>query len=239
MGDMRFAGCGATAVCDGRSVAEVYMTEDGRVEARATSIEYAPLLHELLDGIEDALATLPECEMDEELFDEFIRSVGDRCFVGKKDRAGFDAWTGGVFRTGRGEEDAMLDVAEDDLRGVDFDNARELGAFGEELAIRYLMGRGLEVVDRNVRTSYGEADIVCRDRGDVVLVEVKTRMGCEAVPEESVDERKMRRYRNMMLDYLSHNDNSSNVRFDVIGVNVKPSHTAHIRHFQGVVGWEG
>jgi len=239
MEDLRFAGCGATAVCDGAAVAEVHMNEDGRVEAYAESIEYAPLLHELLDGIESALVTLPPCGLDEELFDEFIKSVGDRCFAGDDDAAGFDAWTVRAGRGSRHKDETDVEVPQSGHEDLDFANTRELGAFGEELAIKYLKSRGLEVLDRNVRTSYGEADIVCRDRGDVVLVEVKTRMGSDAVPEESVDERKLRRYRNMLLDYLCHHDNAGTVRFDVVGVNVRPTHTAHIRHYQGIVGWEG
>ena len=239
MGELRFAGCGATALADGKAVAEIYMHEDGSVEASACDIEYAPLLHELLDGIESALVAVPPCALDEELFEEFIRSVGVRCFPDGEERAGFDVWSALGERGVKDRSESVLDLDGDLFEGVDFSNTRELGALGEAIAVKYLGDRGVEIVGRNVRTAYGEADIVCKDRGDTVLVEVKTRMGTETTPEESVDDRKMRRYRNMLLDYLRNNENDCNVRFDVIAVNVKHAHLAHIRHFQGILGWEG
>ena len=52
----------------------------------------------------------------------------------------------------------------------------ELGVRGEQAAARYLAARGWEILERNWRCPYGEADIVARDvDGTIVLVEVKTR----------------------------------------------------------------
>ena len=56
------------------------------------------------------------------------------------------------------------------------DPRRQLGARGEELAARHLEARGLEVVERNFRTRYGELDIVARDARFLVFCEVKTRV---------------------------------------------------------------
>jgi putative endonuclease len=49
------------------------------------------------------------------------------------------------------------------------------GAAGEELAARYLTGRGLRVVERNFRVRGGEIDLICRDGQTVVFVEVRLR----------------------------------------------------------------
>ena len=56
-----------------------------------------------------------------------------------------------------------------------------LGAHGEEIAARELLGLGFSVLARNWRPATGkglprgEIDIIARDRGELVIVEVKTR----------------------------------------------------------------
>jgi putative endonuclease len=46
------------------------------------------------------------------------------------------------------------------------------GAWGEELALRYLTQRGYELVERNYRTRYGELDLILRDEDSLVLVQM-------------------------------------------------------------------
>ena len=48
---------------------------------------------------------------------------------------------------------------------------RVLGLAGEHLAERELARRGLQVVARNVRTRFGEIDLVCRDARGYTFVE--------------------------------------------------------------------
>ena len=51
------------------------------------------------------------------------------------------------------------------------------GAWGEELALRYLTQQGYELVERNYRTRYGELDLVLRHQDTLVFAEVKLRRG--------------------------------------------------------------
>lgn len=53
--------------------------------------------------------------------------------------------------------------------------AKELFHLGEDLAANYLVGKGLEIVARNYRTTQGEVDIIACDAHNLVFVEVKTR----------------------------------------------------------------
>ena len=72
--------------------------------------------------------------------------------------------------------------------------ALELGRIGEELAAAALEAHGLEIVERNVRTPFGEIDIVARDRDGLVFVEVKTRSSAGAgQPYDAVDRPKRER----------------------------------------------
>jgi putative endonuclease len=52
-----------------------------------------------------------------------------------------------------------------------------LGKRGEDLAADYLRGAGLSIVERNWRCALGEIDVIARDGGETVFVEVKTRAG--------------------------------------------------------------
>ena len=49
------------------------------------------------------------------------------------------------------------------------------GARAEALAARYLVAQGLAIVARNFRTRFGEIDLIARDRGVLVFVEVRLR----------------------------------------------------------------
>lgn len=51
---------------------------------------------------------------------------------------------------------------------------RELGLAGERLAARRLRRGGARVLGRRVRSPHGELDLVVRERGTLVVVEVKT-----------------------------------------------------------------
>ncbi len=104
---------------------------------------------------------------------------------------------------------------------------RSLGREGEERAARHLEARGYQIVARNVRAARVEIDLVARDRGVVVFVEVKTRrrgarqaFGRHASAAEAVDERKQARLRRGAAAWLAEHPESRRgrrgVRFDVI-----------------------
>lgn len=52
-----------------------------------------------------------------------------------------------------------------------------IGAAAEQRAAQFLAARGLAVVARNFRVRGGEIDLVCRDGGATVFVEVRSRAG--------------------------------------------------------------
>lgn len=68
-----------------------------------------------------------------------------------------------------------------------------LGEFGEELAAKFLIEKGYQILHRNVLFRYGEIDIIARDVDEIVFVEVRTRtIGKLAPPETTIGSRKLR-----------------------------------------------
>lgn len=72
-------------------------------------------------------------------------------------------------------------------------NTRRIGAQQEERAADYLRQQGMEILERNFRNRQGEIDIIGRQDGYLVFVEVKYRSGSRCgLPSEAVDLRKQR-----------------------------------------------
>ena len=95
-----------------------------------------------------------------------------------------------------------------------------LGIAAENLACAALVERGYEVLARRYRTRSGEIDIVARDRGTLVFVEVKGRASERCgPPAEAVTWRKQRRIASMARWYLAeHRLHGKLCRFDVVTV---------------------
>jgi putative endonuclease len=111
----------------------------------------------------------------------------------------------------------------------------ELGARGEQIAVAYLTDTGLRVLDRNWRCREGELDIVARDGDALVFCEVKTRRGVGyGHPVEAVTSAKQRRLRTLAQRWLAaHDDHAPDLRFDVVGVLVRPNRPALVTHLRG------
>ena len=116
------------------------------------------------------------------------------------------------------------------------DPRRALGRYGERLAARYLLDRGLAVVDRNWRCSHGEIDLVARDGDCLVFCEVKTRRSQRfGAPVEAVDRRKAARLRRLAAAWLQdHDEHPARIRIDVIGILRPAEGRAVVRHLKGV-----
>jgi len=94
------------------------------------------------------------------------------------------------------------------------------GRLGEACAVDYLVRRGYEIVAQNYRKPFGEIDIIARERGTLVFIEVKTRRSRGfGDPSAAVDVRKQRQLSRIAQDYLvQHRLGDSAARFDVVGV---------------------
>ena len=100
-------------------------------------------------------------------------------------------------------------------------NLRSDGAFYEEKAACYLKDRGLEIIERNVRSRSGEIDIIARDEDAFVFIEVKYRSGDGAGdPAEAVGPLKQKTIRRQALYWMAKKglDDLTPCRFDVVSI---------------------
>jgi putative endonuclease len=96
----------------------------------------------------------------------------------------------------------------------------ELGAKGEDLAIRYLKKRGYRIIERNYRIKLGEIDVIAEQGDDLVFIEVKTRSDTTfGSPFESITAQKQQQLSKVALEYICRKKCYGRpARFDVVGI---------------------
>ena len=97
--------------------------------------------------------------------------------------------------------------------------AEKLGRKGEKKAVSFLKRSGYKIMERNLKTPFGEVDIVAR-KGDVVaFVEVKTRLTDSfGTPNEAVTSERRSRYIRAAKFYYANREIDCVLRFDIIEV---------------------
>jgi Predicted endonuclease distantly related to archaeal Holliday junction resolvase len=108
---------------------------------------------------------------------------------------------------------------------MDRDLRKETGKRGEDLAVAHLKKAGYRIIERNYRCTLGEIDIVAKDDGDLVFVEVRSvkseRFG---EPQESIGIEKRKKLSRLSLYYLQDKGlDDCNARFDIVSVKMLPS----------------
>jgi len=98
---------------------------------------------------------------------------------------------------------------------------QQLGKLGEDIARAALTDRGYAILATRHRTRFGEIDIVARDGGVLVFVEVKARRSARhGGAIEAISPGKRRRVAAMALDYLAWTGNlEAPCRFDVVAID--------------------
>lgn len=100
-------------------------------------------------------------------------------------------------------------------------NKRKIGTAYEQKAGEYLKEHGYEILEYNFRCRMGEIDIVAKQGGYLVFVEVKYRTDTHTgEPEEAVNWQKQRKISKVAMYYcLTHGYGTSTpCRFDVVAV---------------------
>ena len=114
---------------------------------------------------------------------------------------------------------------------------KELGDWGEQIAVDYLISNNIKVIGQNIRTSYGEIDILGQKDGIIIFFEVKTRRTEEfGNPEDAVNYKKREHMRNSALDFMQSNpDLEMDWRIDVIAIFVGGKDKFQIRWVKNAI----
>lgn len=112
-------------------------------------------------------------------------------------------------------------------------NNRELGNVGEDIACKYLVKSGYEIVERNKHFSkFCEIDIIAKLKDKYVFVEVKTRRtNTFGAPFEAITKAKYNNIKTGVMLYLSDNK-IKKYQIDVIGIILEPE--LKIEHLKNI-----
>lgn len=111
---------------------------------------------------------------------------------------------------------------------------QRIGRWGEAAAADFLTARGYEVVGRNLRTPFGEIDLLARIEDLTIFVEVKARTsGSLGPPEIAVGPRKQA-HMIACAEHYAQQNKIDHWRIDVIAVE-RILEKAQITHFENAV----
>jgi len=113
-------------------------------------------------------------------------------------------------------------------------SGKDLGSWGERLAAEFLKKNNYILLTQNFRCTYGEIDIIAKDKGTIVFVEVKTRSSRNyGMGMEAVNYAKIQKIKKTAMAYLLENPFRYNsLRFDVIDINLDNNLNPKIIHIK-------
>jgi len=112
---------------------------------------------------------------------------------------------------------------------------QRIGKWGEDVASEHLTQRGYEIIGRNVRTPYGEIDVIAKQDNITIFVEVKTRTSNKmGLPEESITPRKQEHMIACAEHYAAENE-IDHWQIDVISIEGKPGAEPTITYFENAL----
>ncbi len=117
-------------------------------------------------------------------------------------------------------------------------SSRLSGAPGEEAALRFLLRKGYRLVERNVRSRWGEIDLVCRKGPTLVFIEVKSRRSLSAGhPMEALTPAKQACLRRATSFYMMRSGHpEASYRIDLVAILLDPEgRVQEITHLENAV----
>lgn len=126
--------------------------------------------------------------------------------------------------------------------------SQKIGELGEDIACKFLMKHGFEILERNYTKKWGEIDVIAQKEGKFYFVEVKS-VSCVTLPdfkdenpftkrpEENMHPWKMKRLSRTIQTYLI-NKRIGNTpwQFDLILVYIDMTNrTARVRTLENVI----
>ncbi len=112
---------------------------------------------------------------------------------------------------------------------------KRVGWMGEKLAALYLKGKGLEILEMNRNCPpHGEIDIIARNHGEIVFIEVKTAFKTNPdLLDEKVDHNKLKKISHAIYQYQKETEQIDDIRIDCVSVILQKKKPI-IKHFEGI-----
>ena len=77
------------------------------------------------------------------------------------------------------------------------------GQMGEEIAKKYLKKKWYKILEQNVKTKFGEIDLVTKYKKELEIVEVRTKIGdMYGSPEDSLTKKKLEKLKQNAISYV-------------------------------------
>ena len=84
---------------------------------------------------------------------------------------------------------------------------KEIGDYGEKLAVKFLKKQGYKILSTNYKVKYGEIDIIAKDGLFTVFIEVKYRSKkLYGLPSEAVDKHKQNKIKYILTNSVDYKD---------------------------------
>jgi len=98
---------------------------------------------------------------------------------------------------------------------------QQFGEICEAIAVEHLKKHGYRILEQNYRTKVGEIDIIAKDKGAIVFIEVKARKSYRfGNPKWAVTPQKQRKISMVALYYLKATKlRDAKARFDVVAIH--------------------
>jgi len=110
---------------------------------------------------------------------------------------------------------------------------KELGDFGEGLALQFIRKKNYSIVTTNYRFQRNEVDLICENDQEIIFIEVKTRQTAQIGPPwKAVTKQKQKQIIKCANHYLITKDIDKNARFDIISIvhNTSGTFIEHIEN---------
>jgi len=114
---------------------------------------------------------------------------------------------------------------------------KQIGDYGEKLAMQYLVNHGYNILDTHFSGRFGEIDIIASKEGKIHFVEVKTRTHNDSgFPEEALTKSKIVKLFKTARRYIYvKRIESDNYQLDLVAIELnKITKIAKIRHHQAI-----
>ena len=116
------------------------------------------------------------------------------------------------------------------------------GQIGEEIAKKYLKNKGYKILEQNVKSKFGEIDIVAQHKKELVIVEARTKIGdMYGTPEESLTKKKLHKLKLNAISYVARKKWKGDYRVDAVCIVLSPTKhkvpekVEYVKHYESII----